>query len=161
MPKQTVVDLDCLSTYLEWLGSREVEVLLQDKVFELAGLCVGVGIQNCEEFREYTDHSLWLMLLTEALLLLHDRNVDRRDIRVILFRVSLYAGGVLEPDQRARVYAKLALVYRKLGHYVTAAYWAKRCLLTRGAVLRSRAKGFFGASACFRSVFHPCFIRGS
>lgn len=130
---------DVLSTYLEWMSRRqELSSSEQSNLRRLAWDVYRIGARHDDILEETGDHTLDLLELTAARLFIDDGEYNFAYAR--LEDISWHAHKITDPNQRARVYAKLGLLYGKCNRLIEGLYWGIRACLVSGIPASARLK---------------------
>jgi hypothetical protein len=139
VPKRERADkADVLSTYLEWM-TRECDLSDEerDELQKIAIELCKYGMNVVAD--ELHDHHTWFLLkLTMARL-----SLAKGWVQAALYDLTLVenqAHYITDANQRARVYRKLGLLYRKCGRHGQGFRWGMRACLVPGVPLAVRAK---------------------
>ncbi|MBU2103625.1 hypothetical protein KJ848_01485 [Patescibacteria group bacterium] len=130
--EQNADALDVLSTHLLWWSDQDARVPIMDRVF--AGIAASeaclLGLEASENEAE-GGHTRALLLLTYVDLCI--RVGQGQWSLQYLIEAARRAGSIRDPNERARVYRKLAYLWgRKLLNPFAAAYFLARCYLVKG-----------------------------
>jgi hypothetical protein len=129
---------DVLSTYLEWMSRRrELSAEHQEETLGIADTLARRGQERASEL-EVSDHSRALLALIRAYIAVTRRG--HLGMALHLDMIAREAVTIKDPNQRARVYRKLGLLYRRCSDFSKGIGWGIRACFVPDVPLAVRLK---------------------
>ena len=128
-PQEVVDKADCLSTYLEWIArQQDVEAALRLQLLRTSFTTATFGLFVGEEFHaSVSAHSRIFIRMTLAKLCMVTGETIHAEQMLCEIAKNIV---VKDPNQRARCYAKLGMLYREVGKRRKGFFWGVRALRT-------------------------------